>query len=150
MCSSDHAPLAVIWYTDHAHVLNICRGKASNTLKYYINNIQCTYTYVQCYIRMYLHHKIRRTANSTREGNVLTSNIKGHHRGQRTSQGSKDIAGVKGHHRGSREAGNHRSKCHKTQYCKLVVVIAGAFLPQHSWHSCGSAPGHAHTEHTNS
>ena len=143
MCSSDHAPLAVIWYTDHAHVLNIYRGKASNTLKYYINNIQCTYTYNVTYVCTYITKYVEQLIQLERETCV---NIKY----QRTLQGSKDIAGVKGHHRGSREAGNHRSKCHKTQYCKLVVVIAGTFLPQHSWHSCGSAPGHAHTEHTNS
>ena len=72
---------------------------------------------------------------------MLTSNIKGHHRGQGHRR-------VKGRHRGSREAGNHRSKCHNTQYCKLVVVIAGMFLPQHSWHSCESVPGHTHTQST--
>ena len=64
------------------------RGKVSNTLKYYINNIQCTYirTMLHTYV---LHRKyVEQLIQVERETCV---NIEY----QRTSQGSKDIAGSK-------------------------------------------------------
>lgn len=81
--------------------------------KMYINNTQCACIQYTAYVLT----SQNTTAKLSAEGHVLIS---------------KDITGVKGHHRGSREAGNHRSKCHKTQYCKMVSGHAWVLSPQHS------------------